>query len=296
MFSENASNGTTNRHYLQEDLFLNVKIPLPELKEQNRIVESYQENISDAEEAQSRSEKLEWGIERYLIEELGIKVSERKEKKLLQFLDFSRLNRWDNWAFNSYIKADKFPLVTFWEAFNFTSRSWSKKSHIDKEFNYIELWWVDELQWITKIKTLKVSDAPSRATQTVKEWDLIIWTTRPYLKRFAIVSKKYNWNICSSGFCVIQQWGSYNLEFLLEFLKSSFGVEQLKNNMSWALYPAITTKKLKENILIPKPPIEIQEKIVSHIWAMKDEIKALREKAEHLRESAKREFEKEIFS
>lgn len=38
-FCEQASNGTTNRHYLQEPLFLNIKVPVPSLAEQNKLVE-----------------------------------------------------------------------------------------------------------------------------------------------------------------------------------------------------------------------------------------------------------------
>lgn len=40
-FCEQASNGTTNRHYLQEPLFLNIKVPIPSLEEQNKLVEEY---------------------------------------------------------------------------------------------------------------------------------------------------------------------------------------------------------------------------------------------------------------
>lgn len=40
-FCEQASNGTTNRHYLQEPLFLNIKVPVPSLEEQNELVKTY---------------------------------------------------------------------------------------------------------------------------------------------------------------------------------------------------------------------------------------------------------------
>ena len=40
-FCEQASNGTTNRHYMQEPLFLNIKVPVPSLEEQNKLVEAY---------------------------------------------------------------------------------------------------------------------------------------------------------------------------------------------------------------------------------------------------------------
>jgi restriction endonuclease S subunit len=49
-------------------------------------------------------------------------------------------------------------------------------------------------------------------------------------------------------------------------------------------------------IFFPLPPLEIQEKIVKHIWEVKEEIKSLKKLSEELKESAKVEFEKEIFS
>ncbi|NJM79525.1 MAG: hypothetical protein HC854_07800 [Flavobacterium sp.] len=48
---------------------------------------------------------------------------------------------------------------------------------------------------IVETTNLKVSKAPSRATQTILNGDLIIGTTRPYLKKFAIVTEKNNENI-----------------------------------------------------------------------------------------------------
>ena len=47
-FCEQASNGTTNRHYLQEPLFLNIKVPVPSLAEQNKLVEEYNTAIAKA--------------------------------------------------------------------------------------------------------------------------------------------------------------------------------------------------------------------------------------------------------
>ena len=46
-FCEQASNGTTNRHYLQEPLFLDIKVPLPSLAEQNKLVEEYTSKINE---------------------------------------------------------------------------------------------------------------------------------------------------------------------------------------------------------------------------------------------------------
>ena len=102
----------------------------------------------------------------------------------------------------------------------------------------MELGAVDPLNGILESKKLLVRKAPSRATQKIKNGDLIIGTTRPYLKRFAIVNTQFDGNIASSGFQIIAPSENYNLEFLLEYLKSDYGIKQFELYMTGALYPA----------------------------------------------------------
>lgn len=95
-FSENASNGTTNRHYLQEDLFLAQKIPLPALSKQNRIVEAYNKRLQHAEETEKRVIEVEQNIQTYLSNELGIEKGNLKGKSFgLQTISYKEINRWD---------------------------------------------------------------------------------------------------------------------------------------------------------------------------------------------------------
>jgi len=94
-FSENASNGTTNRHYLQEDLFLNVKIPLPTLEEQNQIVAAYNKRIAEAERLENEAKQLEEGIEAYVFDVLGLKrTNDKKDNRKFQITKYSILERW----------------------------------------------------------------------------------------------------------------------------------------------------------------------------------------------------------
>jgi restriction endonuclease S subunit len=62
-FCANASNGTTNRHYLQEDAFLNVKIPLPSLEKQKKVLENYNAKIELAKAQEQEAKKIEESIE-----------------------------------------------------------------------------------------------------------------------------------------------------------------------------------------------------------------------------------------
>lgn len=75
-FAEKASNGTTNRHYLQEPLFLSQKIPLPSLAEQQALVSAYDEKIEQSKKLELQAARIEQEIEEYLLTELGIKHKE----------------------------------------------------------------------------------------------------------------------------------------------------------------------------------------------------------------------------
>ena len=53
-FAEKSSNGTTNRHYLKEEAFLNQQIPLPSIEEQKLIVDDYNTHIESIIQKQNK--------------------------------------------------------------------------------------------------------------------------------------------------------------------------------------------------------------------------------------------------
>lgn len=285
------------------DEFLNIKIPLPSLEKQKEIVDRYNAKIKLAEEQEKEAQNLEREIDNYFLEKLGIKQIQKNLKctknKYLTFINFKNLKRWDALAQNFYIydllKTSQYKLCKLGNVYNFINRSWIKKGLLkNQEYKYVEIGSVDLIKGITETKKITINNAPSRATQIIKNGDLIIGTTRPYLKKFAIVDEKHDNCICSSGFQVIEPSKNYNLLFLKEFLSSDIGIEQLKNKMTGALYPAITFEELK-NILIPLPSLEIQNEVITTITKTKLQIKNLKETSEQNRQLAQEEFEKELF-
>lgn len=285
------------------DFIKTLKIPLPTLEKQKEIVDRYNEKIKLAEEQEKEAQNLEQEIDNYFLEKLGIKQIQKNLKctknKYLTFINFKNLKRWDALAQNFYIydllKTSQYKLCKLGNVYNFINRSWIKKGlSKNQEYKYVEIGSVDLIKGITETKKITINNAPSRATQIIKNGDLIIGTTRPYLKKFAIVDEKHDNCICSSGFQVIEPSKSYNLLFLKEFLSSDIGIEQLKNKMTGALYPAITFEELK-NILIPLPSLEIQNEVITTITKTKLQIKNLKETSEQNRQLAQEEFEKELF-
>lgn len=299
-FAQSASKGTTGRHYLDELRFLDTKIPLPKLDIQEQIVKSYQNKINLAHEQEKKAKDLETEIEDYLYKELGLLkpiINKEKKEKLLEFLEYKDLNTWsyEQLKFNSGFKSI-FNTKNFEEACILKNKSFNKKNYNDDKFNYVDIGSVDPILGILESKTISLSKAPSRATQYINTGDLIIATTRPYLKKFAIVEEKFNENVCSSGFTVIEYNPTrYNLEFIKEFLQSYYGIEQFKEKMTGGLYPAITLKELK-TIKIPFPDVKIQDIIAKNINEMKNQIKLLNQQSLDNKKLALEEFEKEVFS
>jgi type I restriction enzyme S subunit len=107
-FSEKSSAGTTNRHYLQENLFLAVEIPLPPLNDedakkknvsnkitQEKIVNAYFQKIADAKKAKLKARVIEKSIKEYLFKELGIgEIDYQKSILGLSFIRFKNLTKW----------------------------------------------------------------------------------------------------------------------------------------------------------------------------------------------------------
>ncbi|MDO4971626.1 MAG: restriction endonuclease subunit S [Bacteroidales bacterium] len=99
-FAEKSSNGTTNRHYLQEKAFLNQQIPLPSIEEQKKILNQYNEHIKQASDKQEDILSLSQKSHKVITDLLGIKQKEAEaNESLLQFIRLKdTTTRWDAFA------------------------------------------------------------------------------------------------------------------------------------------------------------------------------------------------------
>lgn len=294
------STGSTNYAGIRPYHVLDYQIPLPTLEEQISLVSDYIKKTTQAEILQKEVNGLEGEIEKYFLKQLGLILFSLKEKTTgLQTTDYVLLDRWDFFSTDTRIvielRKSKFELSSIGRSFHFVKRSFNKTQYKKDTFRYIEIGAIDPTKGILEAKEVAIEKAPSRATQLVQEGDLIIGTTRPYLKKFAIVTNEYNNNVCSSGFSVIEQSKEYYLPYLHQFLKCIYGIEQLRNKMTGGLYPAITEAELKD-IKIPFPKVEIQKEIMSLIEKKRKNILGNKELINLMRLKAIREFEKAIFS
>ena len=134
---------------------------------------------------------------------------------------------------------------------------------LNAEFRYIDLTSVDrDTNCITDTQKIKAENAPSRAQQIVKEGDILLGTTRPMLKRYCMIDKTYDGQICSTGFCVLRAKDtSISTRWLYHQIASSAFFAHVEKFQKGAGYPAISDADVR-SYKIPLPPLPVQSEIV----------------------------------
>ena len=132
----------------------------------------------------------------------------------------------------------------------------------DKSFWYIDITSVNNITKRIKMpKNILGKDAPSRARQVIHADDVIVSTTRPNLNAVAVVPAELDNQICSTGFCVLRANGNLDHNYLFSFVQTSEFVHNLSDLVRGALYPAVTDKQVRSQLL-PIPPLPEQQRIV----------------------------------
>ena len=131
----------------------------------------------------------------------------------------------------------------------------------DDKFFYVDIESIEGgTGFIKTAKEIFGKDAPSRARRVIRQNDVIMSTVRPYLKAFAIVTKKYDNQICSTGFAVLSCKKEILPHYLLYTLFSKAIIEQCSRIMVGGQYPALNQSQVK-NLKLPLPPLPEQRRI-----------------------------------
>jgi|ERR1043166_249547 type I restriction enzyme S subunit len=132
-------------------------------------------------------------------------------------------------------------------------------------FRYVDIGSVSN-QWFAIMEAREIlgKDAPSRAKKRIRNGDVILSTTRPYLKSIALVQSKFDQCVCSTGFSVLRAKDGVIPEWIFYAVRSQPYMEQLLPNMRGANYPAVTDGDVRA-CMIPKPKPDEQRRIIARI-------------------------------
>lgn len=130
--------------------------------------------------------------------------------------------------------------------------------------NYVDISSIDREKNIVKGTTkYKVGEEPSRAQQCLEVNDILMATVRPNLKNIAVLTKKYDNPIGTSGFCVLRCRNCKKNWLLYSILTNEF-TNSMNKKTTGASYPAIKNSDILD-FEIPVPPIELQNKFENFV-------------------------------
>lgn len=109
---------------------------------------------------------------------------------------------------------------------------------------------------------ISTKNAPGRARQLIRNGDSVFATVRPYMKKVAYISKEFDGEIASTGFCVLRPIEEkLHPKFLFYFLLSDQLLDQVLPLQRGVSYPAIRDNDLR-SALLPLPSLPEQQWIV----------------------------------
>ena len=132
--------------------------------------------------------------------------------------------------------------------------------------DYIDISSVDNIKKkIISFQTMNAKDAPSRAKQLLKKYDILVSTVRPNLNAVAVVeSETDNLMVGSTGYCVLRCKDNMDFRYLFNFCQSQYFIDDMSSQATGASYPAVSTAVVRSS-LIPNYPVDEQRRIASEL-------------------------------
>jgi len=295
-YCQSASVGTTGRNYLQEELFLKIKIPLPNISEQQILVDSYNQAISEAKEAEEKANNIDINCKIYLNEQVGLSFIKNEAQKGLQFLRFKdTLQRWDPYVAEAILTGN-FPLIKVKDLLKSISTGTTPPTANPEYFNgdinfYTPAELSDEMYLYNserKVSELAIKHKKARVFH--KNTLLFVGIGSTVGKVGLVGNDIATANQQITG--LVFDDTKINPEFAFYFFH--YNKDITVKDQSKTTLPIVNQEKI-ESIEIPLPPLDIQKAIVDFIKTEKLRANKLKQKAETLKTKAKEQFEMELF-
>ena len=302
-FCEQASNGTTNRHYLQEPLFLNIKVPVPSLEEQNKLVKAYNDIMFFIKMEEMKAMDIDLKATVSVRNALGVApYPGHIEKKLVHYIDYGVI---DSWSVPQILHAENSPFGKS----KFACKKLSDLAFINPKTDMSMLSDTDNMsfipmedisddygEWIGK----RVGSKSNIKGYTKFQDGDIIWARiTPCMQngKSALLSNLVNGKgYGSTEFHVVRIKSNDVLPRYIHTLLRHFDVlsDAKKYFTGSAGQQRVPTSYL-ENLLIPIPPLDVQKQISDEYTNGIEQAKQGYMKIYNYKQELKKNFETQIF-
>ncbi|WP_300905911.1 restriction endonuclease subunit S [uncultured Bacteroides sp.] len=307
-FCQSCSSGTTNRQRIDEAQFLNIKVPVPSIEEQNKLVENYNNIINESHIRFSKGLIKARETRAYLSECIGVEElhpnGTREEVTMFDIIQFHQIHEWSV----EKILSNNIYVSTKYKTINLNS---NKSLYMDikrgkspkyaKESNVFILnqkcirWGTIDIQYAKKIDHIWLESISKE--YLTQEGDILINSTgEGTIGRSVVVNKDNVGLLYDSHILLLRLNKNYvDPQYFVHVFNSSYGQDQVNYVKS-----AKTTKQTElgienlKRILIPIPPIEIQHRIAQKLTIMKKKVENLQQTDEYYLKAISN-FESQIF-
>ena len=244
----------------------NMRIPLPPLAEQKRIIVEIERWCALIEIIENRKTDLQTTIKQAKSKILDLAIhgklvpqapNDEPSSALLKRINPNAEITCDNGQYGK--------LPNNWCLTKGSSifRQMKSTKPYGKTFIYVDIDSIDnKTNTISSIKELQTINAPSRASRYTEKGDVVFSMVRPYLRNIAKITMPNC--IASTGFYVCSPYGCMNKDFCYYMMLSSYVVDGLNQYMKGDNSPSITRGHI-DNWVFPLPPLLEQQRIVAKI-------------------------------
>jgi len=304
------------RQSLTFDVLKTLEIPLPPVNRdsikgifigqqtQEELLSSYYLKIEDAKKQEKEAEKKELEINSYLLDILGVNIEKRERQKGMSFSKYSYIDRWaTDYLFNvksiKGITKSKYPILKVRNlllSFQYGSSSKASEKPIGTPILRMNNIVNTELN-IEDLKYIQI-DKFQKKKLLLEKGDLLFNRTNSKELVGKTAVYELNGEYVFASYLIRLKFDSkkVNSHYINYLFNSSIGRIQIDMVSRQVLGQANVNAQELQDFIFPIPEdIEIQNHIVREISYIKNEAKKLRDKAEHNRQRAIKEFEQALF-
>ena len=291
-----CSNGSGNRLYLQEEKFLNYKVPLPSIAIQNDLLNKYNSKILVAQNCDNDVSDYEKEIEQYWLSSLGVSIDSAilPTNKLIAVFNFRMLSRWDAWTQTNKYSMSKyqFSKLSFVVIGSPLYGANEKSIKTKTDVRYIRITDINEDGTLNDdiVSAEKVDEK-----YLLEENDFLIARSGNTVGKTFLYKESFG-KCIFAGYLVKYKLDTKKIipEYLLYYTKSPLFKAWIQNNQRIFGQPNINGQEfLNSDIIIPE--FEVQETIVKNVRQIRDKINTKKQESQKMTMLAKKLFEEAVF-